>query len=129
MRNRVSEDAERDLDETFVYRANRASPETADRVVDRITERFWLPGEYPDAGKPARDIAASVKCLPQESISSIIALPCRGRGRSQETYFHFRTPVGSRTFPHLPNSAFFASAIVIMRVMGSTGKTLKPFRS
>ncbi len=64
MRYRVSEDAERDLDEIFVYWANRASPETADRVVDRITERFWVLGEHPDAGKPARDIAASVKCFP-----------------------------------------------------------------
>jgi toxin ParE1/3/4 len=64
MRYRVSEDAERDLDEIFVYWADRASPETADRVVDRITERFWLLGEHPDAGKPARDIAASVKCFP-----------------------------------------------------------------
>ena len=64
MRYRVSEDAERDLDEIFLYGANRASPETADRVVDRITERFWLLGEHPDAGKPAHDIAASVKCFP-----------------------------------------------------------------
>jgi toxin ParE1/3/4 len=64
MRYRVSEDAERDLDEIFVYWANRASPETADRVVDRITERFWLLGEHPDAGKTAREIAASVKCFP-----------------------------------------------------------------
>ena len=64
MRYRVSEDAERDLDEIFVYWANRASLETADRVVDRITERFWLLGEHPDAGKPARDIAAGVKCFP-----------------------------------------------------------------
>jgi plasmid stabilization system protein ParE len=33
MRYRVSEDAERDLDEIFVYWANRASLEIADRVV------------------------------------------------------------------------------------------------
>jgi toxin ParE1/3/4 len=64
MRYRVSEDAERDLDEIFVYWANRASLEAADRVVDRITERFWLLGEHPNAGKPAREIAASVKCFP-----------------------------------------------------------------
>ena len=64
MHYRISEDAERDLDEIFAYGANRASPETADRIVDRITERFWLLGEHPDAGKPARDIAASVKCFP-----------------------------------------------------------------
>jgi len=64
MRYRVSEDAERDLDEIFVYWANRSSLETADRVVDRITERFWLLGEHPDAGKPAGDIAAGAKCFP-----------------------------------------------------------------
>ena len=60
MRYRVSEDAERDLDEIFLYWAARASLEAADRVVDRITERFWLLGEHPDAGKPAREIAAGV---------------------------------------------------------------------
>jgi toxin ParE1/3/4 len=64
MRYRVSEDSQRDLDEIFAYWANRASLETADRVVDRITERFWLLGEHPDAGKPAVDIAAGVKCFP-----------------------------------------------------------------
>src|ERR1700720_1344054 len=64
MRYRVSADAERDLGEIFLYWATRASLEAADRVVDRITERFWLLGEHPDAGKPARDIAASVKCFP-----------------------------------------------------------------
>jgi toxin ParE1/3/4 len=64
MRYRVSEDSQRDLDEIFAYWANRASLETADRVVDKITERFWLLGEHPDAGKPAVDIAAGVKCFP-----------------------------------------------------------------
>jgi toxin ParE1/3/4 len=64
MHYRVSEGAERDLDEIFLYWANRASLETADRVVDRITERFWLLGEHPDAGKPAGNIAAGVKCFP-----------------------------------------------------------------
>jgi len=59
----VSEDAEWDLDEIFLYWATRARPEAADRVVDRITERFWLLGEHPDAGKPA-GIAAGVKCFP-----------------------------------------------------------------
>ena len=63
MRYRISEDAERDLDEIFLYWATRASLETADRVVDRITERFWLLGEHPKAGKPA-GIAAGVKCFP-----------------------------------------------------------------
>jgi toxin ParE1/3/4 len=64
MQYRVSADAERDLDEIFLYWADRASLETADRVVDRITERFWLLGEHPDAGKAAADITAGVKCFP-----------------------------------------------------------------
>jgi toxin ParE1/3/4 len=64
MQYRVSEDAERDLDDIFLYWADRASLEAADRVVDGITERFWLLGEHPDAGKAAADIAAGVKCFP-----------------------------------------------------------------
>ena len=64
MRYRVSDDAERDLEEIYLYWASRASLETADRVIDRITERFWLLGEHPDAGKSAGDIAVGVKCFP-----------------------------------------------------------------
>lgn len=64
MRYRVSEDAERNLEEIFLYWASRASLETAERVIDRITERFWLLGEHPDAGKAAGDIAAGVRCFP-----------------------------------------------------------------
>lgn len=64
MRYRVSEEAEQDLEEIFLYWASRASLETAERVMDRITERFWLLGEPPDAGKAAGDIAAGVRCFP-----------------------------------------------------------------
>jgi toxin ParE1/3/4 len=64
MHYRVSADAERDLEEIFLYWASRASLVTADRVVDRITDRFWLLGEHPDAGKSAGDIAVGVKCFP-----------------------------------------------------------------
>jgi toxin ParE1/3/4 len=64
MRYRVSEDGERDLEEIFLYWASRTSLEIADRVVDRITERFWLLGEHPNAGRAADDIAKGVKCFP-----------------------------------------------------------------
>jgi len=64
MRYRVSENAERDLDEIFLYWAERASPEIADRIIDKITERFWLLGEHPDAGKTSDGIASGVKCFP-----------------------------------------------------------------
>ena len=64
MRYRVSREAERDLEEIFVYWAKRTSLEVADRLIDSIAERFWLLGEYPDAGKSAEDIAPGVKCFP-----------------------------------------------------------------
>ena len=57
-------EAEEDLDEIFLYWASRASLEAADRIIDRITERFWLLGEHPNAGKPASSIARGVKCFP-----------------------------------------------------------------
>jgi plasmid stabilization system protein ParE len=64
MRYHVSEGARRDLDEIFVYWAKRASLEIADRVVNRIIERFWLLGEHPGAGKRALGIAPREKCFP-----------------------------------------------------------------
>ncbi len=64
MRYRVSASAADDLENIFLYWAKRASLEVADRLVDGITERFWLLGEYPDAGRPCEDVAAAVKCFP-----------------------------------------------------------------
>lgn len=64
MRYRVTKQAEKDLDEIYLYWARRATPETADRLIDSILDRFWLLGEYPDAGKRSDDIAAGVKCFP-----------------------------------------------------------------
>jgi toxin ParE1/3/4 len=64
MRYRISEDAERDLDEIFVYWAHRTGLEIADRIIDRITERFWMLGEHPNGGKPAGNVAPGVKCFP-----------------------------------------------------------------
>ena len=51
---RVSEAADRDLDEIFVYWATRVSFKIAEKVIDGITERFWLLGEYPRCGKRLR---------------------------------------------------------------------------
>ncbi len=64
MRYRVSENGERDLDEIFSYWAERASLEIADRIIDKITDRFWVLREHPDAGKASEGIAAGVKCFP-----------------------------------------------------------------
>lgn len=40
------------------------SLETADQVIDSTTERFWLIGEHPEAGRRANDIAPAIKCFP-----------------------------------------------------------------
>ena len=61
---RVSSAAEQDLDEIFLYWAKRAGLQVADRLMESITERFWLLGEYPDAGRSAQDIAPGVRCFP-----------------------------------------------------------------
>jgi toxin ParE1/3/4 len=64
MRYRISDDAERDLDEIFLYWAERASLTIADRVIDEIVERFRLLGEFPEAGRSSNDIAAGISCFP-----------------------------------------------------------------
>jgi len=64
MRYRVTKSAERDLDEIFVYWATRASLEVADRLIDNITDRFWLLGAHPNAGGACDDLAAGVKSFP-----------------------------------------------------------------
>jgi toxin ParE1/3/4 len=56
--------AERDLEEIFTYWAERAGLEIADRIIDKISDRFWLLGEHPGAGKAAEGIASGVKCFP-----------------------------------------------------------------
>jgi len=61
---RVSEAADRDLDEMFVYWATRVSLRIAEKVVDGITERFWLLGEYPRCGKRVPNYAPGLFCFP-----------------------------------------------------------------
>lgn len=64
MKYRVSKDARDDLDRIFVYWANRASLETAERLIDAIMDRFWLIGEHPGAGRAADEISSGVRCFP-----------------------------------------------------------------
>jgi len=64
MKYRVSRDAAQDLDEIFFYWAKRAGLPVADRLIDSITERFWLLAEFPDIGHAAHDIASGVRCFP-----------------------------------------------------------------
>jgi toxin ParE1/3/4 len=64
MRYRVCTDAEQDLAEIFLYWAKRAGLTVADRLIDSVTERFWLLSEYPDAGISSEEIAPGVRRFP-----------------------------------------------------------------
>jgi toxin ParE1/3/4 len=64
MRVRVGKGAEQDLDQIFLYWAERAGLGTADRLIDSITDRFWLLGEHPEVGRRADEIAPGVRCIP-----------------------------------------------------------------
>ncbi|MBL0157739.1 MAG: type II toxin-antitoxin system RelE/ParE family toxin [Bryobacterales bacterium] len=61
---RVSKDAEGDLEEIFLYWAQRTSLRVADRIIDGIADRFSLLGEHPNAGRSTEDIGAGVRCFP-----------------------------------------------------------------
>jgi toxin ParE1/3/4 len=64
MRLRVSKAAEADLEEIFLYWAERVSVSVAGRVIDAIVDRFRLLGEFPKAGRAAEEIAKRVRCFP-----------------------------------------------------------------
>ena len=61
---RLSTEAENDLDQIFLYWANRAGVHVADRLIESITERFWLLGEFPDSGRVSDELAPGVRCFP-----------------------------------------------------------------
>lgn len=55
MSHRLAPEAEGDLDEIWLYTAKESgSVEIADRLIDSITERFFLLARYPHVGR-ARD--------------------------------------------------------------------------
>jgi toxin ParE1/3/4 len=50
MRIHVSKEASQDMDEIFVYWAQRVGFDVADRLVDEIVERFALLAQFPLVG-------------------------------------------------------------------------------
>jgi toxin ParE1/3/4 len=64
MRLRITRSAKRDLDEIFVYWAQRASLEVADRLTDAILERIALLAERPMIGRKCEEITPGVRCFP-----------------------------------------------------------------
>lgn len=63
MKFHVLADAHEDLEEIFLYWAERAGVAVADRIIDSITERFGLLGQFPKAGKAVSSLVKGVRCL------------------------------------------------------------------
>jgi toxin ParE1/3/4 len=53
----LSKDARQDLRSIFRYWAERASFEVAERIVDRILERFGLIAKFPELGRHSDEIS------------------------------------------------------------------------
>lgn len=64
MQLHVTSTAQGDLEEIFFYWAQRVTPETADRVIDRIVERFQLLAAYPRVGRRCPEIVSNMRCFP-----------------------------------------------------------------
>lgn len=64
MRVHVTRSAERDLDNIWLYWAQRVSLDVADRMQETIAERFSVLAEQPSIGRKCEDMAPGVRCFP-----------------------------------------------------------------
>jgi toxin ParE1/3/4 len=65
MAHRLAPQAEDELDEIWYYIARESgSVAIADRLIDLITERFLLLGEYPYMGRSRDDLRAGLRSFP-----------------------------------------------------------------
>ena len=73
MAHRLSEEAERELDGIWLHLAKESgSIEVADRVIDSITERFFLLATYPHMGRRRdEDLAPGLRSFPVGGYSII----------------------------------------------------------
>ena len=79
-RIRVSDPAERDLDDIWRYVVKKSgSMEIADRLVDSITETFRLFAQAPGVGTRRERIAPGVRGFPVGKYIIYYAESCRGR--------------------------------------------------
>jgi toxin ParE1/3/4 len=65
-RVRVTRDAERDLDEIWLYIA-RDSEDAANRLVDELTARFALLGSSPEMGRRREELKPGMRSHPAGS--------------------------------------------------------------
>ena len=65
MAHRISPEAETDLDDIWLHLATETRVlETADRVIDMITERFLLLTQHPHLGRHRDDLRAGSEAFP-----------------------------------------------------------------
>jgi toxin ParE1/3/4 len=66
MAHRLSVEAESDLDDIWVYLAKQSgSLETADRLIDSMTERIWMLSRFPHLGRPRdHDLRPGLRTFP-----------------------------------------------------------------
>ncbi len=64
MAHRLAPEARTDLDELWYYIASNASVETADRLVDSITARFFLLATHTRVGRRRDDLRAGTRAFP-----------------------------------------------------------------
>ena len=64
MAHRLAPEARADLDELWYYVATAASVDTADRLVDTITARFWLLATHLEVGRRRDDLRLGTRAFP-----------------------------------------------------------------
>jgi plasmid stabilization system protein ParE len=79
MAHRVAPESEAELDGIWYYLATESGDlEIADRVIDSITERFFLLARYPHIGRRRdEDLRPGLRSFLAASMSSSIALSVR----------------------------------------------------
>jgi toxin ParE1/3/4 len=66
MQFHVTKKAEGDLDNIFVYWAQRAGIDVADKLIDSIEDRFAMLGDYPLIGRKCNEIAPGIRVFPTD---------------------------------------------------------------
>ena len=65
MAHRLSPEAEFDLDGIWLHVAGESgSIESADRIIDTITDRFWLLAQHPHIGRRRDDLRSGLRSFP-----------------------------------------------------------------
>ncbi|MBD2300952.1 type II toxin-antitoxin system RelE/ParE family toxin [Nostoc sp. FACHB-87] len=65
-RFKISQQAIQDIENIWNYIAEK-NPQAADKLFDKLREKFPKLAKFPQLGKPRFDLAASLRCFPVEN--------------------------------------------------------------